>query len=429
MTSSVFLFNPDTSGSASVTLRILDQTGAEVFNKFYTVPKDAAILVTLPNSLGSGFKGAALVSSDKNVFAIVTDANSSQSARDLYEGSVNPSSTLTLPLFRHLAADTGNSIIAVQNTSNSPANITLHWYNASGAEINSQTASSVPALASTYFDTNSLFPSSTFIGSAKITADQNVAATLQTHFIKDTASFRGLAATDDGTTLYLNLVERKVSNNGTAKSWNETYVRNNGNADTDITVQYFSSAGTPVSTKTTSGVHANGMAQFWTNDPSYSDLGNSFKGWAKITSSTQPVSAYSLEAQGKGNRLFGINAVSQTLGGVSFACGDVLRTANQNSKINILNLGGSDANVRIRVYRPSDGAVLVNTTIPVAANSVGTATLSDAAFAAAGSNYEGLAIVTSTGASPPQLVVSVNTPYLTSGKANGVTSYTCNKLQ
>lgn len=425
MSSQIIIINPDTTGAATVGISIRNSVGAEVYATTVPVSKNGARVVTLP-SLGT-FNGSAVISSDKNVQAMVTDANASQTARDLYEGSSATAQAITLPLFRHLAQNTGNSIIAVQNTSNTAANVTLSYYDQAG-NVTALSPTSVQPLASVYFNTNSIsFPTSPFIGSAKITADQNIAAAEQTLFAKDTASFRGLTASDEGTTLYVPVIERRVNVNGVPNAWSETYVRNNGIAATNISVQYYSSAGAPVGNPVThSGVQPNGLAQFITKDLGFEFLG-SFTGSAQVTAS-QPISLYSLEALGKGGLLYGVSGLTDAQTGTRFACGDTFRSATQNSKINILNTGGAPATVRVRLFDKNSGANLKAvkfTNIP--SHSVLTVSLADATYAAAGTSFEGLAVVNSLAPAQP-LAVSVNTPYSSAGKSISITAYDCSRF-
>ena len=130
MTSSIFVFNPDTStATVGITIIKSDGTTAYTFPTF-TVAANGAVAKSLPSSIKSPFAGSAVVSSDKNVQAFVTDSNENKPARDEYEGTLSPNANLVLPLVRHLAPNTQNSIIAVQNTGNASADITLQLYNA-----------------------------------------------------------------------------------------------------------------------------------------------------------------------------------------------------------------------------------------------------------------------------------------------------------
>ncbi len=433
MTSKIIVFNLDTA-TATVSIKIVKTDGSTVYTfPNFTVAKNGAVAKALPSSIPSPFKGSAVVSSDKNVQAFVTDSNGTNTARDEYGGSVSPSANLVLPFVRHLAPNTQNSVIAVQNTSGGPANITLNLFNQSGTQVATQTINSVASNASAYFDTNTIFPSGTFIGSAEISAGGvPIAGSEQTRYLKDTASFRALSAApfpagDEGTKLYEGFVERQKNSSGVIIRWSEVYARNDGAAPTDITVKFYSSAGLLVTaaTKTRSQVPPNGLAQFLTNAAEFSVLTKStsyFKGWAVVTSSnsSQPMTLYALAARSSGTQLFGTSGITST--GTRFACGDALRigTPSQYSMINIVNPGGTgtSANVTIQVYKPS-GAPGGTKSITVGVNKLVSVSLSDSAFSTAGA--EGLAVVRSTGANPAPIFASVFTPF----GSGGVTSYNC----
>jgi hypothetical protein len=210
-------------------------------------------------------------------------------------------------------------------------------------------------------------------------------------------------------------------------SWSEIYVRNDGSIATDITAQFYSAAGALMNAVTTTRhqVPANGMAQFLTNAPEFKSLTQPtayFKGWATITSSGQPLALYSLDAQNGGVRLFGMDGI--TAPGARFACGDALRydSTSQYSTINIVNANASAANVTVKLYKASNGAGAGAKTVKVGANKLVSVVLSDGAFANAGLNFEGLAVVSSPS---PHIFASVYSPY----GGGGVTFYNCLRLQ
>ncbi|MGB8645754.1 MAG: hypothetical protein WCF84_10995 [Anaerolineae bacterium] len=432
MASRILVYNPDTTGTATVSIRILNPGGTAIYTfPNFTVAVDGAVVKTLPSSITSPFSGSAMISSDKNIQAFVTDANSNNGARDEYGGTLLPAATLSLPLVRHLAPSTQNSIIAVQNTGVTATNITLNLYDTNGnllTGLPGTTASNVPPQSSAYFNTGTIFPSGQFTGTGEVTADGTiaVAASEQTRYQKDTASFRALGASDQGTTLYVNFAEHTTTAAGAPINWNELYVRNEGSSPTTITAQYFTTIGVSKYTTTTvSSIPPKGMAPFIDSLPAFkTPLGTAFKGWVKLTSgSGQPLSAYSLEYW-KGTRMFGMEAVPSTQAGTMEVCGDVLKTTTQISKINILNTGGASASVTIKVYSPTTTKSVGTKTVTIAPNNV--YSFASSVFSGAGSSFEGIAIVTSTG---PQIVTSVYTPYVNSGVPGGVTSFECAKLQ
>ena len=103
MTSQIVVFNPDTTGSATVQIEIYDSAGAAVFTTTENISPNGAKIIAVPNTLGANFQGNAIISSDKNVQALALAANGNHNARDAYEGVSAPATQLTFPLARHLA--------------------------------------------------------------------------------------------------------------------------------------------------------------------------------------------------------------------------------------------------------------------------------------------------------------------------------------
>lgn len=430
MTSRIFIFNLDTVNSAIVSIKFYTSTGQVLATVSPPAIKpNGAVGVALPASIPAGFRGSALVSSNRNVQAFVTDSNAKNLARDEYDGTGAPNPNLVLPFVRHLAPNTQNSIIAVQNTGAAPADITLQLYQTNGSLGPSKKITGVAPFASAYFNTNNITGLiAPFRGSAEISSSGGVAlaGSEQTRYLQDTASFRALSSADDAPTLYVGFVERRKNSTGTLVSWSEMYVRNDGAASTNITATLYSAAGTKALAVVRSQVPPNGLAQFLTNAADFKSLTNStayFKGWAVITSgpTQQPMSLYSLEAQNGGSRLFGLNGVTAT--GSKFACGDTFRYASpaQNSSINIVNPNGAAASVTVKLYK-QDGTPAGSKTVSVAARRLVTISPSATEFAAAGSSFEGLAVVSATG---QKVFVTVYTAY----SGGGVTSYSCARLQ
>ena len=417
MTSRILVFNPDTTGPASVAIQVVNPDGSNAWTTTFEMAANGAFAVALPTSIPAGFTGGAVVSSDKNVQAFVIDSNSADSARDQYPGVMGPGTTLSLPLI------TQNSTIAVQNTSSAIANITLHYYDQNGVEEGSQTGS-IPSLASSFFQASTLLPVPSFPSTVKITADQIVAAAEQILIGSDTVAFRGLTASDNDTTLYLNTA-RRILTSGVLSSWSELDVRNNGTNPTTITVQFYSTSGVAVgSPEVATSVPVNGMASFSTSGTSATDLGTNFSGWAKVSSSGEPIAFYALNFQNYGNTLSGNEGIPSSQQGAQFVCGDTYRTNSpaQYSQVSLLNVGSGSGSVTVTLYDPLSGASLASQSYSIAANQLVTADLSDAAFGGAGQSFEGMAIVSATGA---QIVTSVYTP----NSIGGPSAYSCSKLQ
>lgn len=426
MTSQILIFNPDTTGAATVQLDVYNSGGTVPYSTTVNIARNGAKLITLPGLLGSNFEGGAEISSDKNVQAIVIGANSTKSALDAYEGSSTPALDVTLPFVRHLTPDTQNSILSVQNTVDASANITLTLYNTDGTTKTVQSALLAPHQV-VYYNTNSLVPSPPFVGSARILSDQNVAVAMQSLYLKDTAALVGMTASDMNTKVWLNQAQRTLNGANVPTSWSEIFARNNGTNPTDVTIDFFDSTGSLVTSQTITDVPPDGQAQFMLNDVAFAALGNNFNGWAKLTSGGEPLAVSALQVINRGRRLYGENGVPDTNTATRYVCGDAERNTTENSTISILNTGGASAPVQIRLFDPTTGAKVAATKVTVAANAVGTVLLSGVAFSGAGTAYQGMAIVAAKGANPPQLIVTVNNAYA-NPNPKGTSGYTCAKF-
>lgn len=427
MTSTILIFNPDTSGAATVKLDIYDASGAVAHTTTVNVAANGMKTVTLPGSLGANFQGGAQISSDKNVQAIVLGANTNKTARDSYEGTIAPALDVTLPMVRHLATNTQKSTLAIQNTTGISATTTITLYHPDGSIAHTENAVLAPH-QSEYLNTEEIFASNMFVGSARIVSDQNIAVAAQTSYFKDTAAFDGMNTNQADTTLWLNQAERKINNKDLAVNWSEIFVRNNGAAETDVTLELYSLTGTLMASFTEEDVPANGSAQFLLNDGAFAALGKAYSGWAKVSSSGEPLTATTLQVLNKGKRMFGVNGLTPNVLGKRYVCGDTSRMGTQNSRISILNTDGVlTAKMVIRLHDKETGAKLAQTKVNVPPNTTTTVLLSDTKFAAAGTDYQGMAFLQAKGVNAPKVVITVSNPY-GNPKVTGTTGYMCTKL-
>jgi hypothetical protein len=426
MTSQIVVFNPDTSGSATVQIDIYNSAGAVAYTTTEFISANGAKIITLPNSLGANFQGSAVISSDKNVQALALTANGNNNARDAYEGTSAPAPNLVIPFARHLANDTQNSILAVQNTTASNADVTLTFYNADGTQAHQQNTT-VAANQPLYLNTDDIFSGSHFTGTVGITSTQHIVAALQTRYLKDTAAVRALTKSEQDRIVYLNPVERKLNDKGVPQTWTEIFVRNNGANATDITLEFFKNDGTLSGTQTATAVPANGMAQFLLNDAAFASLGNAFAGWAKATSSGEPLGVSALSVLNKGKRLTGADGLANSQLNTRYMCGNTARSATENTQLTLLNTEARNAKVMVRLFDPNTGAKLAQATFKLTPNAATTVKLSDALFAGAGSDFRGMTLVQAKGTTPPKIIAAVSNPY-GSSKLTGTTGYLCSAL-
>jgi hypothetical protein len=136
----------------------------------------------------------------------------------------------------------------------------------------------------------------------------------------------------------------------------------------------------------------------------------------------------SLQAMNKGKRLTSVNGVAASALGTQYVCGDVQRTATNNSQILILNTQESgNAKVIVRLYNRDTGAKVGQTILNILPKTTATVLLSDTKFAPLGTNYQGMAVVIVKGTGTAKLVVSVVDPFA-NPKAKGTTGYSCARV-
>lgn len=425
MTSQIVVFNPDTTGSATVQIEIYDSAGAAVFTTTESISPNGAKIIAVPNTLGANFQGNAIISSDKNVQALALAANGNNNARDAYEGVSAPATQLTFPLARHLADDTQNNILAIQNAAASSADVTITFYNADGTMAHQQNET-LAARGSFYLNTNTLFSGSPFTGTIALAATQNIVAALQTRYVRDTAAVRALAADEYDTLIYLYSLERKINGKGAAQNWSEIFARNNGANAADITIEFFKNDGSAAGAQTVTGVPANGLAQFLLNDAAFAALGNAFTGWAKVTS-TEPLGVSTFSAMSKGKRFNGVDGLANSQVNTRYVCGATARSATENTQLTLLNTEARNAKILVRLFDPNTGAKLMQTTIKLTPHAATTVKFSDSLFAAAGSNFRGMTLVQAKGKTPPKIIAAVSNPY-GSNKLISADGYLCSAL-
>lgn len=424
ITSQLLVFNPDTGDKASVTLQVLDGDGTIVYDSKFKLDKNTARLITLPPSVGNDFAGSARIAADRQVQAIVIDENSSASASDTYEVTNAMSDTLTLPLMRHLALSTRNSIIAIQNASNRTADVTLSAYDADGNEITGQSVTLAP-LASSYINTNDLFPTGKFTGTAKITSSERIVAAEQTLYTKDTASFRALNATDQDRQVVIPLVERKLNKKGKAMTWSETYVRNNGKRPADITIEYFTQKGDKLDEVTRKDVPPEGQARFVTSGNEFKQLKQRYQGWARVTSNQPVLAVASLDVQQRGARLLGVGGVPDRKLRGKLVCGDTVQSATDKSTILILNADNQPTLVRVRLFKQDTGWLAAQAPVIIPPHSVARISPSHPLWGKAGASFRGIAIFDADDRTSQKLAVMVQTQAFKNGKPVGATAYGC----
>jgi len=285
------------SQPATVTIEFYNTSGALVYTYVDSTPiaagdsKTYFVPTILPDSAATSFRGSAVVSSERNIAAIVNEnagsgANYDQPPgilRGSYTGirAAETATTLYMPVA--LKSYYGfNSQLVVQNAG-ATADITFEFFDATGASIATYVASSVAANASAIVELDTLTPTTGSIpsglnGSVKVTSSSNLAGMVNNMSGSVLQTYNALTASDGGPTLYVPAV------------FNEYYgyvssiqVQNVGSVSTNITVTYSDGI-----VKTAPAVGPNSSAMFYQPGEGHDSM---FNGSATVTSSATDVVA------------------------------------------------------------------------------------------------------------------------------------------
>ncbi len=285
---------------ATITIEFFNEAGASVH--IYTDPTTIAagdartyyVPTILPDSAATTFRGSAVVSSERNIAAIVNENAGSGAGYDQPPGILRGSytgiraaetaSTLYMPVA--LKAYYGfNSQLVVQNAG-AAADITFEFFDATGTSVATYVASSVAANASAIVELDTLTPTtgsipSGFGGSVKVTSASNLAGMANNMTSSEPAvlqTYNAFSASEGGTTLYAPAL------------FNDYYgyvsslqVQNVGSVSTNITVTYSDGI-----VKTANGVGPNQAALFYQPSEGHA---SGWSGSATVNSSAADVVA------------------------------------------------------------------------------------------------------------------------------------------
>jgi hypothetical protein len=231
---------------ATVQLEFYNQNGSLAVNPAptYTIPANSSKTFFPINDISSGFNGSLVILSDKEVRAVNNlvgsgPANYFAATNGFQAGST----TVNLPLVMCNNSNF-NTFFNVQNAGDADANITITYYPGSDGTAGISENAMIPRGAAKTFDQTEgsttancatlKGPSGKFIGSATITSNQPIVASLMQ---LNTVNFRVLMGyggfTAGSPTVALPLV---MGNN--AGFYTGIQVQNTGAAATDVTITY-----------------------------------------------------------------------------------------------------------------------------------------------------------------------------------------------
>lgn len=237
-TSGVQVVNLD-SGTATVGLTYFDQSGNIVTTFNDTIAGNSSVTY-FPIHAPVGFNGSLVVSSDKPITAIAntvsTDFKYGAATNSFSAGSTS----ISLPLI--MCNNSGfNTWFNVQNTGSSTANITIN-YTAGSNGVNGSESTTIEPGASKTFDQAagsgtkncSTLGNPKFIGSATVTSDQPVVASVMELNTTTSPTLLGYNSFSGGsTTVVAPLI--MANNSGFFTSLN---IQNAGGSTTTVTVDY-----------------------------------------------------------------------------------------------------------------------------------------------------------------------------------------------
>ena len=282
---------------ATITIEFYNTSGTLVYTYVDSTPIAAGdsrtyyMPVILPDSVATSFRGSAVVSSERNIAAIVNENAGSGAGYDQPPGILRGSYTgiraaeTATNLYMPVALKTYygfNSQLVVQNAGATAA-INFEFFNQAGASIATYVASSVAANASVILELDTLTPTtgsipSGYNGSVKVTSSSNLASMVNNNDGKVLQTYRVFAAGDAGMNLYVPGVYNAYYNYVSS-----IQVQNVGTVPTNITVTYSDGI-----VKTATGVGAGSSAMFYQPTEGHA---TGWAGSATVTSSAANVVA------------------------------------------------------------------------------------------------------------------------------------------
>lgn len=239
------------------------------------------------------YSGSAIVASDRDVAVVVVHGKSNRLTAYTGVSSLNagtgwglPASTLYVPTVMWNAwSSQWKSYLHVQNTSPDPAAVTVRycWQNNPDSCFNDTGPTTLPAYGSAVYDLQSEIGGGSFWGSARVTADRDLAVVVfQDEPTYGTADFNAFA--NGATTTYLPSLMRSWYN------WTSSFtVQNLGGAATNVQIHYVDENGN-VTDRTYPNLAAGSSVVIVQNDPAY---GVPYEGWhgTATLSAGQPIVA------------------------------------------------------------------------------------------------------------------------------------------
>jgi hypothetical protein len=243
--------------AANVELQYYPGNGAAAVPQQVTVPGgesltllsfDDASDATPDYAVGEGFQGSVVITSDQPVAAITNLIGSNSAGTPFaitegYPGVVEGAQTLNAPLIvrnNPVGANNASTTISVQNASDSAVNGTITYTPGADAEGNlignegvTDSFSLGPGESTVFAQFAKTELGDRFVGSATISADGNIAATVQQEGNDQLNSYAAFASASGTASVPL-----VIANNNVPRAFTGIQIQNAGNAETTVTVNF-----------------------------------------------------------------------------------------------------------------------------------------------------------------------------------------------
>jgi hypothetical protein len=353
--------------STGIQIQNLEATQANITLSFYpenngtalapvtdTIPANGQKgFFPLPSAVTAGFSGSAVISSDKKVSAIVNVVGDNFAfGLSSYTGFTGGAKTVGLPLLFKKASNI-TSFFNVQNVGSAQASVTVSYRGTGGANnapfTGQEQPITVPAGSTRRLDqgTSTVLPDN-FVGSATLTSDQDIVATVVQVGPTTMLGYNGF-------TSYSKAPAMPLVNTNAFGFITGIAMQNLGSTATDVTVSYFpSSAASGTACTETKTVPANGSTYFALNSFRITEAGENcadgklFVGAARVTANSTNQDLVAIVNQlnsgtKKGDSYGGVDAGTST-GTVVFPLIQD-RVYGGFTGISIMNVGGASVNV------------------------------------------------------------------------------------
>lgn len=188
--------------------------------------------------LGASFLGSQVVSSDRQIVAVVVNAGST--SHDVYEGSNEGATEMFLPSVHWRAAQ--YTLSGIQNIDPAvTATVVISYFKQDGSLLTSMTVP-VPPNTSVHQDARSFVTDPAGVGAMKATSlnGQRITAAAINTLFDETYSYRGFMPTQGATKIFLPSMHRNPGG-----QFSHTLVQNMTNSSNNVRISYYRQDGTP----------------------------------------------------------------------------------------------------------------------------------------------------------------------------------------